>query len=165
MPSVNSLCIVNCVGRLCLLTIVLVYSYATCDTSKQTFWKLQVKVTLAKSIIRSLSQKTGGYSLLKWMVKLHISFFFFFHSAWKPERGRLQTWLKKVERHLSTWHTSTQDVGSCQSTTIFSMTVSPLLHRVCTCVDLLEVSVLLSLLLFSSSLPFSFRARSCLGFV
>lgn len=121
MPSVNSLCICKCVGR-CVTDNSSGLFICNLWHLKADFWKLVVNHT-GKSITRSLCKRPEVTDALNWMMKLHISLFFFFrqHKTGKEDcKPDWSSW-----ETLSTWHTSTQDVGSCQSTTIFSMTISP----------------------------------------
>lgn len=89
--------------------------------------------------------------------------FYFFTQRETGEEDYKPDW--RSWETLSTWHTSTQDVRSCQSTTIFSMTVSPF------CTESAHVWIawraLCSSLLCSFHLLclLSFRARLMLGFV
>ncbi len=108
-------------------------------------------------------QKTGGYSRFKMNDEIAYFLFYFFTQRETGEEDCKPDW--RSWETLSTWHTSTQDVRSCQSTTIFSMTVSPF------CTESAHVWIawraLCSSLLCSFHLLclLSFRARLMLGFV
>lgn len=68
-------------------------------------------------------QKTRGYGRFEMNDAIAYFLFFFFSQHETGEKDCKPDW--RSWETLSTWHTSTQDVRSCQSTTIFSMTISP----------------------------------------
>lgn len=157
MPSVNSLCICKCVGR-CVTDNSSGIFICNLWHLKADFWKLVVNHT-CKSIIGSLCRRQEVTVALKWMMKLHISYFSF--SVSMQREWKTVNLTEEVERHSAHGTLQLKMLGAVKAPLSLAWRSHPSAQSLHMCGSLGELCAPLFSALFISFASFHFEHASC----